>query len=164
VEKGGPWNTAPMDRVKIRSAVPSDVVPLVALLEHGALEEENEESSDLNAYSEALAAIQASGTSDVLVAELDGAVVGMCQVLMLRHFQRRGGLCAEVESMHVHPVLPGRGIGERLLDAVVDTARQAGCYWVQLTSNLLRTEAHRFYERHGFVPSHVGFKRLLETP
>jgi GNAT superfamily N-acetyltransferase len=152
-----------MDRVKIRSAVPSDVVHLVALLEHGALEDGNEDSSNLNSYSEALAAIQASGASDVLVAELDGAVVGMCQVLMLRHFQRQGGLCAEVESMHVHPALRGRGIGERLMDPVVDIARQAGCYRIQLTSNLRRTNAHRFYERHGFVPSHVGFKRLLET-
>jgi hypothetical protein len=30
-----------------------------------------------------------------------------------------------------------------------------------LTSNLARTDAHRFYARHGFEPSHVGFKRLI---
>jgi hypothetical protein len=33
---------------------------------------------------------------------------------------------------------------------------------VQLTSNNARSDAHRFYERLGFVPSHVGFKMLLE--
>jgi hypothetical protein len=29
-------------------------------------------------------------------------------------------------------------------------------------SNVRRTEAHRFYERQGFVPSHLGFKRWIE--
>ena len=31
---------------------------------------------------------------------------------------------------------------------------------VQLTSDAARVDAHRFYERLGFVPSHVGFKYL----
>ena len=86
----------------------------------------------------------------------------MCQLLMFRHFQRRGGLCAEVESMHVHPDFRGKGIGGQLLNAAVDAARQAGCYRVQLTSNLQRADAHRFYQRHGFVPSHVGFNGSSE--
>jgi GNAT superfamily N-acetyltransferase len=53
------------------------------------------------------------------------------------------------------------GIGTALLEAAVQRARQAGCYRVQLTSNVLRTDAHRFYQRHGFEPTHVGFKRHL---
>jgi len=40
-------------------------------------------------------------------------------------------------------------------------ARALGCYRVQLTSNAARPEAHRFYERLGFVASHVGFKLSL---
>ena len=38
---------------------------------------------------------------------------------------------------------------------------QLGCYRIQLTSNTARPDAHRFYERLGFVPSHVGFKMRL---
>ena len=151
-----------MDTVAIRSAAPGDVNRLITLLQHGALEERKEEPSDPSAYLVALAEIQATGRGDLLVAELDGEVVGMCQLMVFRHFQRRGGLCAEVESMHVHPDFRGRGIGEQLLDAASTAAQQAGCYRVQLTSNLQRTDAHRFYERHGFVPSHLGFKRILE--
>jgi GNAT superfamily N-acetyltransferase len=133
---------------------------LITLLQHGALEDGTEDPSDLNTYRAALEEIQATGRSDVLVAELDGEVVGMCQLIVFRQFQRHGGLCAELESMHVHPDVRGRGIGAQLLDASVDAARQAGCYRVQLTSNGQRTDAHRFYERHGFVASHVGFKRV----
>jgi hypothetical protein len=32
---------------------------------------------------------------------------------------------------------------------------------VQLTSNKARQDAHRFYQRLGFVESHVGFKMVL---
>ena len=34
---------------------------------------------------------------------------------------------------------------------------------VQLTSDAVRTDAHRFYERLGFVASHVGFKYQLPS-
>jgi len=152
-----------MDAVAIRSAAPGDVDRLIALLQHGALEDRKEDPSDQSAYLVALTEIQATGSSDVLVADLDGEVVGMCQLIVFRHFQRRGGLCAEVESMHVHPDFRGKGIGQQLLRASVDAAKRAGCYRVQLTSNLQRPDAHRFYERHGFVASHVGFKRLLAS-
>jgi hypothetical protein len=33
---------------------------------------------------------------------------------------------------------------------------------VQLTSNKLRTDAHRFYERLGFKRSHEGFKYYFQ--
>jgi len=32
---------------------------------------------------------------------------------------------------------------------------------VQLTTDKSRADAHRFYEKLGFVPSHLGFKRKL---
>ncbi len=41
---------------------------------------------------------------------------------------------------------------------VIAEARERGCSLVQLTSNATRGDAHRFYERLGFTPSHVGFK------
>ena len=143
--------------------MPADVERLIELVEHGALGGRREDPSDPSVYLAALAEIRRATGCDLLVAESDGRVVGMCQLVVFRHFQRRGGLCAEIESMHVHPDFRGRGIGGQLLTAAVDAARRAGCYRVQLTSNIQRVEAHRFYERHGFEPSHVGFKRLIGT-
>jgi GNAT superfamily N-acetyltransferase len=43
----------------------------------------------------------------------------------------------------------------------IERARRLGCYRVQLTSNVVRSDAHRFYERLGFTPSHLGFKLPL---
>ena len=66
--------------------------------------------------------------------------------------------------MHVRHDLRYSGIGGKLLDHAVELARGMGCYRVQLTSNERRHNAHRFYERHGFVGSQRGFKRYLMGP
>ena len=42
-----------------------------------------------------------------------------------------------------------------------DRARAAGCGQMQLTTNRSRTDAHRFYDRLGFTPSHIGYKKAL---
>ena len=102
------------------------------------------------------------GDGGVLVAELDGEVVAVCQLVVFRHLQARGGRCAEIESVHVHPDWRARGIGTELMEAAIARARAAGCYRVQLTSNEVRQDAHRFYERLGFTASHLGFKLSLE--
>ncbi len=134
---------------------------LVGLLEGGAITAGREDASDPTSYLAAIDEIQGRG-DDVLVAELDGEVVGVCELILFRRLQHRGGRCAELESVHVRSDLRGRGIGGKLLEAAVTRARQAGCYRVQLLSNTVRTDAHRFYERHAFVASHVGFKRALD--
>jgi ribosomal protein S18 acetylase RimI-like enzyme len=85
----------------------------------------------------------------------------MCQLIMFRHLQERGGRCAEIESVHVDERYRSAGIGGALLEAAVERSAAAGCYRVQLTSNKSRTAAHRFYERHGFAATHEGFKRYL---
>jgi GNAT superfamily N-acetyltransferase len=145
-----------------RRATEADLGRAVELLALGAVPGtvSAEDPSDLTPYRAALRALQdASGA--VLVAELEGEVVGLCQLIVFRHLQGRGGLCAELESVHVHPDHRGRGIGSVLVRDAVARARAVGCYRVQLTSNRARPEAHRFYERLGFVPSHVGFKLPL---
>ena len=94
----------------------------------------------------------------VLVEERDGGVVGAVTVATA------GGPWAEqsvpgeavVRMLAVDPAERGAGIGESLVRACVDRARQAGCSAVRLSSQDDMTAAHRLYERLGFVrtPSH----------
>ena len=147
----------------IRPATEDDLGRVVELLTLGAPpggRPHDEDPGDLAPYRRALREVEA-GDGDLLVAELDGRVVGVCQLIVFRHLQARGGLCAEIESVHVHPDRRGTGVGGALMRDAVERARVLGCYRVQLTSNQARQDAHRFYERLGFVPSHVGFKLLL---
>lgn len=147
--------------VKVRPAEEADIGEMVALLVHGSLVAGKEDTSDLGPYRAAFREI-ARGPGTLLVAVVEGQVVGVCQLVVFRHLQSMGGLCAEVESVHVRPDLRGRGIGSILMADAVERARELGCYRMQLTSNNERPRAHRFYEALGFAPSHRGFKRTLQ--
>ena len=54
-----------------------------------------------------------------------------------------------------------RGRAWRVLDDAEMRALHEGCTLLQLTADNSREDAHRFYERAGFTPSHIGFKRKL---
>ena len=150
----------------IRPADEADLQSMVELLVLGAVPDgrpSSEDPSELGPYRAAWRDIADDDNGGVvLVADLDGDVIGVCQLIVFRLLQAHGGLCAEVESVHVHPDHRGTGVGSALLSEAIARGRALGCYRVQLTSNTARPDAHRLYERLGFVPSHVGFKMLLE--
>jgi GNAT superfamily N-acetyltransferase len=147
--------------VTVRVAAALDIPRIVELFEHGSLVDGKEDPGDLAPYDAALTEIT-RGPGAVLVAEADGEVVGVSQLIVFRHLQSKGGLCAEVESVHVHPDWRGQGIGRVLMGAAVARARALGCYRVQLTSDNARPDAHRFYAALGFEASHQGFKLSLD--
>ncbi len=145
----------------LRDALPGDVEDLVGLLLSGKLRDDDDGAAHTGQYLDALREIDAADGNYLLVAELGGRAVGMLQLVTFRHFQHRGGLCAEVESVHVAEGVRNRGIGSRLLRHAVRRATELGCYRIQLTSNNARDGAHRFYERNDFVATHQGYKRYL---
>ncbi len=151
--------------IRIRDAVPADAAAVASLLAGGTLDPGAEDPTDPTPYREALAEIASTSGTWVLVAEDTGTgeVVGMCQLVVFRHVQHRGARCAEIESAHVRADRRGAGIGALLAAACVTRARAAGCYRVQLTSNAVRGDAHRFWERQGFVATHRGFKLDLRN-
>jgi GNAT superfamily N-acetyltransferase len=147
----------------VRPAGMPDLARIVEMMRLGAIPggaPSTEDPKDLHPYRSALGEIDASGGS-VLVAELSGEVVAACELIVFRHLQARGGRCAEIESVHVHPDHRSSGVGSELVRHAIERARGLGCYRVQLTSDTARPDAHRFYERLGFSPSHVGFKMFL---
>ncbi len=144
--------------VEVRLATPADAAAVAVLLAGGTLFPEHEDATAAADYAAAIAEIVATPGLTLLVAEQDGVIVGMCEVITFRHVQHRGGRCAELESLHVAAPHRSRGIGAELLAAAIRYARERGCYRLQLTTNRQRVDAQRFYVRHGFVASHVGMK------
>jgi GNAT superfamily N-acetyltransferase len=55
----------------------------------------------------------------------------------------------------------GGGLGAAMIDWAISEARSRQCALVQLTTDKSRTDAHRFYQRLGFVASHEGMKLAL---
>jgi GNAT superfamily N-acetyltransferase len=105
--------------------------------------------------------IAESPCNTLYVAEQGGVVLGTFQLTLIPGLVARGRTRAKVESVHVHPIARGGGIGTAMMRFAVDEARRRGAGIMELTSNKARPDAHRFYERLGFQPSHVGFKLPL---
>jgi GNAT superfamily N-acetyltransferase len=137
-----------------------DVTAASLIVQGGSMTPESEHEHDVDAYWDAVAETRRR-RGDVLVADANGDVVGILQVMVFPHFQHTGGWCGEVESVHVRDDWRSRGVGASLLAAAEDIARREGCYRIQLTSRKVRTDAHRFYEANGYVATSQGFKKLL---
>ena len=109
--------------------------------------------------SERLAAMAADGFT-VLVAELDGAVVGCLSTSVMRVLHRPAPV-GRISMMVVDEALRGRGIGAALVRAAEEALAARGCGLVEVTSNQRRTDAHRFYEKLGYERTSVRLAKAL---
>lgn len=148
--------------VLIRPLAIGDVTAAVNVIIGGSTKPETEQPDETALYW-AAALETRNRRGEVLVAELDDEVVGICQVLIFQHFQHTGGWCCEIESVHVRADKRSQGIGAALLESAEALAIERGCYRVQLTSNSVRRDAHRFYSAHGYTASHQGFKKFFTS-
>jgi GNAT superfamily N-acetyltransferase len=156
----GPTDTT----LDIRSAEPGDVEALLRLYEElsGPLDEVVPEP--LPDPRQVLEEISADPRRTLLVAVLDGAVVGTVDVLIapnLTHYARPWVL---VENVVVASSARRLGVGRALMERALDIARAAGCYKVNLISGEQRTGAHDFYRSLGFAAIGQGFKLYLDPP
>ncbi|KRA80445.1 GNAT family N-acetyltransferase [Altererythrobacter sp. Root672] len=96
----------------------------------------------------------------VLVAELGGAVVGCLTTSVMRVLHRPAPV-GRISMMVVDETVRSRGIGAALVRAAEEALAQQGCYMVEVTSNVRRADAHRFYERLGYQRTSVRLAREL---
>lgn len=143
-----------------RLATRDDVAAVVALLADDALGT-TRESADLAPYLAAYDAMQDEAGNQLIVGEADGRVVATYQLTFISGLSLKATRRAQVESVRVAADLRSRGIGAALMADAEARARAAGCGLIQLTTNRDRAQAHAFYVREGYQPSHVGFKKPL---
>jgi GNAT superfamily N-acetyltransferase len=107
-----------------------------------------------------IAALADTATDTVLVAEVDGRVVGMAS-LHITPFFNEGQPRGRITALVVDPDHRQQGIGHRLLQAAEAAAGTRGCGTVELTSSSHRHDAHRFYLGAGYQDlPHRFFKQL----
>lgn len=150
-----------MTSLLVRRALPEDLEEILELQAQDSMhyyEEPAEVSANQRA---AFDEIDSDVNQDLLVGELDGQIVCTAQVTWMRMLAADGGLYCQVEAVRTAPDMRGRGIGALLMDSIEGEARKRGAARIQLTSNKDRTRAHAFYERLGYVPSHLGMKKYL---
>ncbi len=150
-----------MGNLEIRPATADDVPAIVALLADDPLGAQRESPDDLTPYLTALERLRSDPHQHLVVAVREGRVVGTLQLTIIPGLSRRGATRSVIEGVRIHADERGGGLGSRLMEWAIDTSRHEGCHLIQLTSDNIRTDAHRFYERLGFTASHVGFKLAL---
>ncbi len=144
----------------LRRATTADVPAIMRLLADDALGQ-SRESGDERLYAAAFAEIERDPNNMILVIDVDGTVAGCAQLTVIPGLGRGAVKRGQIEAVRVAFRHRGRGLGRWFMGALVEAARERGCGLVQLTSDIRRPDAHRFYESLGFTASHVGFKLML---
>jgi ribosomal protein S18 acetylase RimI-like enzyme len=146
--------------IRWREARRADVPAIAALLVEDALGSARE-TDDMTPYYAAFDAMQMEWGNEIIVGEADGQIVATYQLTFITGLSLRASKRAQVESVRVTARLRSEGVGGAMMRDAEMRAVHAGCSLIQLTADKTREGAHRFYERAGFVPSHLGFKKRL---
>jgi GNAT superfamily N-acetyltransferase len=113
-------------------------------------------------YYAAFEHIDGDANHELIVAELSGDVIGTLHLMFLPSLSFQGGLRAQVESVRVDKPYQSKGIGGDMMRWAIERAKSRGAHVVQLTTHKSRADAHRFYERLGFIGTHLGMKLSLK--
>ncbi len=153
----------PLKSLDIREATQADLPAIIAMLADDTLGEDREDASEPldPAYLAAFRTIDSDPNQQLIVAQQDGVLVGTLQLSFLPGLSYKGAWRGQIEAVRIAAALRGQGLGAQLIGWAIDQCRARDCHLVQLTSNVARPGAHRFYERLGFAKSHAGFKLYL---
>ncbi|MFW8645370.1 GNAT family N-acetyltransferase [Rhizobium beringeri] len=153
-----------LPNIVVRQASREDLPALVAMFAADALggHGDTTEAEAFPDYLRAFAVIEASSDQTLYVAERGGEVVGTFQTMVTTSLTGRGSSAMIIEAVQTRADMRGQGIGAAMIEFAIAEAKRPRYQAVALTSNAVRRDAHRFYERLGFKPSHLGFKMALK--
>lgn len=153
-----------MKGVLFREAQIGDLHEIIRLLSDDDLGAGREEISDEPdpAYASAFEAISKDPHNTVFVVEREGKVVGCLQLTLIPNLSFTGAWRGQIEGVRIDKSMRGTGIGTEFFEWIIAKAKQSKCKIIQLTMNVTRKDAHRFYENLGFEPTHTGFKLYIK--
>lgn len=147
--------------INIRDATFSDLPIIVEMMKSLTIttsQVEADGASTLTDYEEVFTKIEADPSHSLFVAEIDGDVVGSADLIISPNLSHRALPYAIVENVIVVESMRRKGIGRKLIQHMIDLARQNRCYKISLSSNKKRTNAHNLYQSLGFEPYGIGFR------
>ncbi|HUB03564.1 MAG TPA: GNAT family N-acetyltransferase [Solirubrobacteraceae bacterium] len=135
--------SAPEHRVTIRLATQRDaeaIAPLLGQLGYPASADE---------LGERIERLTDRPDGEVLIAELDGDVVGLAAYQLIDVIERPDPQC-RITSLVVDDRFRRRGVAYALLHTIEETARDFGCFRLEVTTRPDRADALAFYLAAGF--------------
>lgn len=95
-----------------------------------------------------------------LVYEKENEIVG-CINLRLEEQLHHADKTAEILEMAVKEGYRSCGIGKQLISGAIELAKEKNCIVIEVSSNQVRINAHRFYEREGLHKTHYKLTKKL---
>lgn len=81
------------------------------------------------------------------VAEIDSKIVGSTTLLIEQKFIHKGGLVGHIEDVVVSKGFERKEIGRKIVESLLDVAKDRGCYKTILDC---KDDVKEFYEKIGF--------------
>lgn len=149
--------------VTFRNAETTDLSEIVKMLADDVLGQEREryENPLPESYIDAFQSIDSDQNNELIVACLDGRIVGVQQITFTPYLTHQGGWRATIEGVRTVASERGKGIGSQLIQYAIERAKARECPIIQLTTDKKREDSLRFYERLGFTATHEGLKLKL---
>jgi ribosomal protein S18 acetylase RimI-like enzyme len=149
--------------VVLRRACREDLPAIVELLADDGLGNGREDARlPLDeAYGSAFDALDGDPNQFLVVAQEGEVIAATMQLTFIAGISRKGAWRCQIEAVRVAASHRGSGLGQRMFEFAIAESRSRGCALVQLTTDKTREDAHRFYDRLGFVASHIGYKLKL---
>ena len=97
----------------------------------------------------------ASREDSILVAEEEGKIIGTATLIITWKYLRGGVKSGRISDVATHPKHEGKGIGSKLVQALIEVARCKGCYKITLSCS---EENRPWYERFGFRQHEVAMR------
>jgi glucosamine-phosphate N-acetyltransferase len=102
---------------------------------------------DKNKAEEIFEKINSNPDHIIVIAEMDGKVVGATTLLIELKFIHDGGLVGHIEDVVVDKNFEGQKIGEKIIKYILEFAKNRGCYKTILDCT---DDVRGFYEKIGF--------------
>ncbi|MDF2989363.1 MAG: acetyltransferase [Eubacterium sp.] len=99
-----------------------------------------------------------TGSDEYICAEYDKGIIGFCAMAIVNNFWQEGHI-GYIYAMIIDEKYRGKGIGTKLLQEAYEAAKVRGCKKLELDSGFHRTEAHKFYEKNGYLKRAFLFSR-----
>lgn len=96
-----------------------------------------------------------------ITAQENGDTIGWGYLYLIRNDQHDEpyGL---MEDVFVQPQFRSRGVGSKIIQAIVEEAQKQNCYKLIGNSRMENTRAHSLYERFGFKKYGYEFRMTLQ--
>jgi ribosomal protein S18 acetylase RimI-like enzyme len=146
-----------MTDIFIREAKASDLLTIVKLTLELIEAMGDTEGIDIKLIAENCRNLLSKANSYILVAEIEGIVVGFVNFTTRKTILHRG-LSGLIDELTIAKNYHGKGIGRQLLSSAIEKSRQLGCCEVEVSTEKTNAKAREFYRQCGFTERGVLFE------